>query len=641
MSRRSTRIGIVLAVFGALAFAATWYAVSRNELTDSGLGASPANRPIEVPAVGYVGSDVCRRCHDHHYKTWHASYHRTMTQVPTPENVLADFDDVTLQTLGKTYRLTIEGDSLFAEMDDPDWSSATRPPPRVTRQIVLMTGSHHEQDYWFESPSDDGRLVLRFPFVYRIEEQKWIQDISVLISPPGSGYGFGKWNTNCMKCHTTFGRPRIEPKNSPPDQHGPNDSLAFEFGISCEACHGPGETHAVHQAIAGHKTELLPDHLKLPSGEARKPIGPDQVVSPAKMDSRRSTLVCGQCHATFHTVGDSYEKDGFSFRPGDEQSDRSVIQSESHEKWLESHPFYFESLFWPDGVSRILGREYSSFLKTPCYQRGEITCLSCHTMHPAKNDPRPLNEWANDQLKPGMETNQACLQCHDEIGEDLTAHTHHAADSTGSRCYNCHMAPTSYSLLKASHSLAIENPSVATTLATNRPNGCNMCHLDQSLGWTSRHLEDWYGIDAVELTDVQSNVPASVIWTLSGDAGQRALMAWAMGWPPAQTTTGTDWQARFLAPLLNDPYDAVRFVAHRSLCTLDGFEGFEYEFLSDADYLKSAPGRAMSQWRKQREQNGQSVDLHELIRDPKGAMSTDIYDMLLKRRNDRPITLAE
>ena len=32
------------------------------------------------------------------------------------------------------------------------------------------------------------------------------------------------------------------------------------------------------------------------------------------------------------------------------------------------------------------------------------------------------------------------------------------------------------------------------TLATGRPNACNLCHLDKTLGWTAQYLEQWYGV---------------------------------------------------------------------------------------------------------------------------------------------------
>jgi len=54
------------------------------------------NRPIETASRGYISSDSCRQCHAHHYDTWHASHHRTMTQVPTKDSVIADFDNKVL-----------------------------------------------------------------------------------------------------------------------------------------------------------------------------------------------------------------------------------------------------------------------------------------------------------------------------------------------------------------------------------------------------------------------------------------------------------------------------------------------------------------------------------------------------------------
>ncbi|MFP6649744.1 MAG: hypothetical protein VB817_09800, partial [Pirellulaceae bacterium] len=40
----------------------------------------PVDRPIEISEDGFVSSRNCRSCHLRQYETWHASYHRTMTQ---------------------------------------------------------------------------------------------------------------------------------------------------------------------------------------------------------------------------------------------------------------------------------------------------------------------------------------------------------------------------------------------------------------------------------------------------------------------------------------------------------------------------------------------------------------------------------
>src|SRR5512134_3448195 len=51
-------------------------------------------RPIQVEGDGYVSSNACRACHPAQYSAWHASFHRTMTQVATPDSVRANFNGV-------------------------------------------------------------------------------------------------------------------------------------------------------------------------------------------------------------------------------------------------------------------------------------------------------------------------------------------------------------------------------------------------------------------------------------------------------------------------------------------------------------------------------------------------------------------
>ena len=96
------------------------------------------------------------------------------------------------------------------------------------------------------------------------------------------------------------------------------------------------------------------------------------------------------------------------------------------------------------------------------------------------------------------------------------------------------MPPTSYALLKAIRSHQISSPTVAASLETGRPNACNQCHLDKTLDWTAENLQKWYGVPKPKLSKEEKTVAASVLWTLKGDAGQRALMAWSLGWEPGQ-----------------------------------------------------------------------------------------------------------
>jgi len=69
-------------------------------------------------------------------------------------------------------------------------------------------------------------------------------------------------------------------------------------------------------------------------------------------------------------------------------------------------------------------------------------------------------------------------------------------------------------------------------------------------------------------------VAASLLWLLRGDAGQRAIVAQSMGWAPAQQAleaTSRGWLQPYLALLQKDSYDAVRYIASRSLKSLPAF----------------------------------------------------------------------
>ena len=133
---------------------------------------------------------------------------------------------------------------------------------------------------------------------------------------------------------------------------------------------------------------------------------------------------------------------------------------------------------------------------------------------------------------------------------DVAEHTHHAADSAGSRCYNCHMPHTTYGLLKAIRSHQVSSPSVSASVQTGRPNACNQCHLDKSLGWTQEHLAEWYGTPAVELDDDQAKLSslAAMLCAATPASGPWPPGAWA-GRMPARPA-GDKWQAPYLAQLV-------------------------------------------------------------------------------------------
>jgi hypothetical protein len=475
--------------------------------------------------------------------------------------------------------------------------------------------------------------VRPLPFAFLIDEQRWIPRRAAFLGPiEKTAVIMGEWNRDCIRCHSTHGRSRIDEQRS-------IDSHVGEFGIACESCHGPAERHVLSNQVPWQRYRR------------RLSNDPDStIVNPERLSPRLSSQVCGQCHGILSTYTDQDKQDenvrGPAYRPGDELTRTRLIESHrsrEHPRMRETlarDPHHFEFRFWSDGMVRVSGREYNGLIETPCHERGELSCLSCHSMHKSADDPRPVKEWANDQLMPGMDGDLACLQCHDAYGADIQQHTRHAPESSGSRCYNCHMPHTTYGLLKAIRSHQVDSPNVASSLATGRPNACNLCHLDRTLGWTAGHLSSWYGTPVPELSEDEKTIAASLLWLLAGDAGQRALIAWSMGWEAARDASGEDWMPPFLALLLNDPYEAVRFIAHRSLRRLPGFEDLEYDFIGEAGERLEARARAVETWNRRADVAGRRHG-GELLIDTQGELRMDAIGALLKRRNDRPLELHE
>ncbi len=579
----------------------------------SGPPPQPDDRPIQSIPPRFTSSDACRACHPREYDTWHASFHRTMTQVVTPETVLAPWEGE-LHLRQQRFVLERRGDEFWVEMTDPQWEGEGAA-PRVWKEIVMSTGSHHAQAYWF--PSGDSRILHLFLMVYRIDVGRWVPIDAVFIDPPGvyRKSDVPRWNLVCQRCHSTRCQPRISEEEM--------DTRVAEFGIACEACHGPAAEH-----VGANQDPLRRYGLHLGEGQD------DTIVNPAELPPRRASQVCGQCHGITEPKADQvarWSQHGFTFEPGQNLFSQRELVTEG------------EEYFWSDGMVRVSGREYNGLLRSPCFDHQDheriLSCFSCHQMHREDGDGRTLEEWRDDQLKPGMEGDRACTQCHAEyLDEQLVAeHTHHAPGPDRPLCYDCHMPHTTWGLLKGIRSHEVSSPSVQESLETGRPNACNLCHLDRTLAWSAEHLESWYGIGRPELSEDERSIAASILWLLTGDAGQRALVAWHMGWAPARRVSGEDWMAPYLAQLLDDPYDGVRFRAHQSLLGLGGFEDLAYDYVGPDHERAQARERAQ---RLFRERSAPTLDEGTLLFH-EGALREDDFRRLLERRNDRPMALAE
>ncbi len=207
----------------------------------------------------FITSEGCRECHAEQYASWHASFHRTMTQRATPKTVLADFEDATLELRGEGFRLTREGDEFWVEIVCAAGATNTEEPPesspgeRTKNRVVMTTGSHHFQLYW--RATGQGNLLASLPFVYLVADQRLVSIEDAVLAPASPG-GDSKWNETCIHCHSVGPNPNLNFAATSAD------SLVAELGISCERCHGAGEEHARrHRGCASR-------------GKSRRPISP-------------------------------------------------------------------------------------------------------------------------------------------------------------------------------------------------------------------------------------------------------------------------------------------------------------------------------------------------------------------------------
>ncbi len=589
---------------------------------------------------GYVSSERCASCHSDQHASWKRSYHRTMTQLALPGNVLGKFDGQTILSNGLKYRVYQEGDAYWAEMPNPDEMEAIvqrgkrgrlEDIPRVQRRVLMTTGSHHYQTYWVEStlPFRE-RLMQTLPLVYLKEDDRWIPREAAFMVPPEDNIRFmTQWNHHCITCHSTGGIPGLNPTT------GQLESRVGVLGISCEACHGPGEAHVRHQeGLAVAVTSI-----------AKAEDAPDStIVNPLRLGHVQASEICGQCHGVFIARDEEHAQEyalhGIQFRPGGDlhqsrlyiKHPRAGSNAEDWASYYRNQDFYRER-WWEDGTILAGGREYTAMCESGCFQRGEMSCLSCHSMHDAAPE---------DQVKAGLSGSGACTQCHDapKYTSDVTQHTFHAASSEGSNCLNCHMPYKAYGLLGGIRAHEMAPPNVAASVKLGVPNACNLCHLDKSLDWTQQRMQAWYGQPMLPLSDEQKSTSAAAVWLLKGDAPRRIIAAWHLGWKPAQQASGVDWMAPYAARLLDDPYGVNRYVAARSLRSLPGYRNFPFDFLAPQAEQQSAVARAMQIWNGRARGKNLPVNSAVLV-DNAGRLDQARFDAIYSKRDNRPASIKE
>ena len=156
------------------------------------------------------------------------------------------------------------------------------------------------------------------------------------------------------------------------------------------------------------------------------------------------------------------------------------------------------------------------------------------------------------------------------------------------------------------------------------------CYQRGTMSYLSCH-----DIDSPKLSTQEKELASSIRWILKGDAGQRAIAGWHFGWKPAQTASSTQWMAPFLAELLTDSYDVVRFIGYHSLKDLPEYSKFDYDFVAPPKNRLTGQKQALDIWSTSDDRPSPSKSLlinsnRQLIKDQFRTLRSQRLDPIIK-----------
>ena len=407
---------------------------------------SPPKQDRTVSSAGstFVPNETCAECHQQQFDEWTGSDHHLAMQPATVETVLGDFSGATFTHFDQTTRFFQNDGKFFVNTEGPDGNAADF-------QIRYTFGVRPLQQYLIEFPG--GRLQS-LTTAWDTEGKRWFHLYAdEKIAPDDALHWTGRyqvWNHMCASCHGTDVR-----KNYDPGSDSYRTTWA-EINVSCQACHGPAESHV---EWARERPEgAAPDDSS---------YGLTNVFQGA--DPENEIQTCAPCHSRRHQLSTGPE-------PGSPFFDGFMVET------------LREGLYHADGQILDEVYVYGSFIQSKMHQKG-VRCTDCHNPHSVKLQSRG---------------NGVCTRCHQtsppeefptlEAKEYETREHHfHPPGGEGAECVNCHAPTRTYMVVdpRRDHSFRVPRPDLSVKLGT--PNACNDCHDDQPPEWSLAAVTKWYG----------------------------------------------------------------------------------------------------------------------------------------------------
>jgi tetratricopeptide (TPR) repeat protein len=363
------------------------YARRPDQLTDVPSQRAPSTAQ-PVLSVAYTDPAVCSSCHEQIARTYSLTgMARSFSKVSGAE----------FTTQGRVYHkasdryyANVERDGKFYQRRyQIGFGGRETNALELEAHYVIGSGNHART---FVHRNADGRL-LQLPVSWYAERGGYWA-----MSP---GYDRSAHmdfrrviDAGCMSCHNGYSLTPVDD-----DVSGPRFSGALPEGIDCQRCHGPGQAHV--EAIKSGDLEA----------------GLRAIVNPAKLDRERQLEACMQCHLESTSSPlpfqiRRYEQPPFSYAPGNSLGDYFI-----HFDHAPGTPSRDDKFEIASGAYRLR--------KSACFQRSEMTCLTCHNPHDIPRGPRAVTRHVavcqschegphrgGVPKVPGVSTTATCLDCH-------------------------------------------------------------------------------------------------------------------------------------------------------------------------------------------------------------------------------------
>lgn len=428
----------------------------------------------------YIGAKECSSCHR-----------------PIVNALKESAHTLALQDVGRSKDAILADFSTGEDLRTVQFPGEDTARPFTPEDVAFVIGTgRYTQAYVYEVKRNEYQVL---PARWNTATNRWeAYKLAETWPMPASDF-----STNCAGCHTVG--------------INPETGRWEDDGVQCEACHGPGETHAELAGDAG-----------------RNPDEEELTALRAAINNATDPQTCGQCHSR-GVLAEGGVGFPIHYKPGSDllgDGAYTLFDPEKTDFWYPtgqaSHAnMQYNEWFYsghPDALTSLQGDSSGAVDDTclTCHsqdyrftnqqiaavQAGDregkapdpltaataqygVTCTTCHNPHTESGLPNLLIQ----------DTYQSCVGCHSNTGISKGAVHHpvqemyegltvvpeipgvsgsHFADDNGPTCATCHIPSVPVGgASRASHSLNPVSPGAAQGIA-GLDDACSECHGEQA-----------------------------------------------------------------------------------------------------------------------------------------------------------------